>query len=119
MGPEKDIHSYAKRLFRRQNLGSVVLPSIWYYCKLKGRSSVTMPKDGNITKFYDTSYLTCAGPQEGKSIHIAKFVQEASVHIAAYLLRTYKRVAYTSLRKTRCFIFHVTARHSFTKKCKP
>ena len=61
--------------------------------------------------------MVCIG--EGKSIHILKFVKEASVHIAAYLLPTYKRVAYTSLRKTRCFIFHVTARHSFTKKCKP
>ena len=119
LGPEKDFHSYAKRLFRRRNLGSVVLPSIWYYCKLKGLSSVTMPKDGNITKFYDTSYSTSAGPQEGKSIHIVKFVQEASVHIAAYLLPTYKCVTYTSLRETRCYIFHVTARYSFTKEYKP
>ena len=97
--PEKDIHSYAKRLFRGQNLGSVVLPNIWYYCKLKGLANVTMPKDSNITKFYDTSYSSCACPQDGKSIHIVKFVKEASVHIAAYLLPTYKRVAYTSLRK--------------------
>ena len=97
----------------------MVLPNIWYYCKLKGLANVTMPKDGNITKFYDTSYSARAGPQEGKSIHIVKFVKEASVHIAAYLLPTYKRVTYTPLREIRCFIFHVTSGHSFTKKCKP
>ena len=118
LGAEKDVHSYAKRLLSRRHYGSVSLPSIRYYCKIKGQENATMPKDGNITKFYDTSYSTPSGPDTGKSIHIVKFIEEASVHVAAHLLPTYKRVKYKSSRQTGCFIFHVTRYFFYTKKCR-
>ena len=113
LGAEKDVHSYAKRLLSRRR-GSVSLPSIRYYCKIKGQENATMPKDGNITKLYDTSYSTPDSPYAGKSIHIVKFVEEASVHIAAYLLPTHKRVTFSSSRQSKCFIFHVRR----SNKCK-
>ena len=116
LAPEKDVHWYAQKLLRGTRTASIVLPSIRYYCKIKGSKNMTIPKDGNITKLYNTSYSSLDGA--GKSIHIVKFVEEASVHKAVVLLPSYTKIRYRSLQQTRCYIAHIANYFFYTKQCK-
>ncbi len=111
---QKNVHYYAQR-FLRGRIASVMLPSVRYYCKVSGFSTASLPKDGNMTTMFDTSFST---PQEdGKSIQIVKLILETSVHRPAYIMSRYRGAA-VSRRRRICYISHITKYPSFTKKCK-
>ena len=113
--PQKYVHYYAKRLLGRRNIASVALPEILYYCKIKDSENMTVPKDGNITRLYDTSYSSIDYNQ--KSIHLVKFMDEVSVHYGNPF-RSHRKVKYNSPRKTNCYISHISKCPKYTKKCK-
>ncbi len=87
LGAETTVHVYAKRLL--ENSASVTLPSIRYYCKVTGHSQMSPPKDGNMTTMFNTTYSSIQ--KLGKSIHIVKLIEEASVHTAAEIVPPHKR----------------------------
>ena len=113
----KDIHYYATRLLKG-NIASVVLPVIHYNCKLKGYENMTIPKDGNVTKLYNTSF-SVTNPLLGKSIHVVKYIEEVSVHLAFYLLPGYHILQYLSPHDSKSYIIHLTQSSLSNKECEP
>lgn len=114
LGPQKKVGFYADYLFGKELvIGSIALPDIRYYCLIKSSLNASMLLDGNLTKLYDTTQYTVQG---GKSLHLLKVVEEASVH-EAHLIPPYKKVTYYSSSKSKCYIAHITNYPFFKKKC--
>ena len=112
----KGIHYYATRLLKG-NIASVVLPVIHYNCKLKGYENMTMPKDGNVTKLYNTSF-SVTSREVGKSIHVVKFIEEVSIHSAPYLLPPHVGIKYAaSPLHSKPYIIHLMRSSLSTKEC--
>ena len=94
--------SYAKKLLT-SNVGSVILLR-QDYCKELVQSS--LPSDGNLTKIYDMSLSW--HPNEGKSLHLMKSLNQASVH-RGDLLPNYNILNYKdSPKSAHCYLAHLT-----------
>ena len=113
-GDKKDVHSYAVNLIK-ENVGSIVLSRQIYFCKARGFKDMAVPRDGNLTKLYDTSQSF--HENMGKSIHLVKVIEQSSVHRAGALLKPYTRLSFRkSPQSSQCQIAHI--KNNIKKPCK-
>ena len=102
---KKDVHSYAINLIKG-DVGSVILSRQEYFSKARGFKDMAVPRDGNLTKLYDTSQSFL--DNMGKSIHLVKVIEQNSVHQAGALLPPYTIINYRdSSRLLHCQIAHI------------
>ena len=105
VGKSKDVLSCAKSLITG-NYGSVEMYRPHFYCIGKDVNMANVPRDGNLTKLYDTSISFC--DRVGKSIHLVKAVRLNSVHHAGLMLPPYSCLKIRNhLGSSNCYIAHL------------
>ena len=127
VGTIRDVHSFAKLVFEREEvfwssllgkkkLGSVKLPEKVYYCPV---NESVFPSDGNITKHYDTNQFLIG---QGKSIHLVSAVMELDAHRGDYFFFPYQyfKLVHVSDRNlaNSFYVSHISHKPHHTKHCK-
>ncbi len=110
-GKMKNIYSYVATMFKAKDIGSIYIPpTLVYSCKKSLYDNITLPSDGNITKFYNTSKFHFTN-HLGKSIHKVQTVNMIDPHRAHTLFPTY-RMNYACQNPTDCranyYIAHIS-----------
>ena len=105
VGKSKDVLSCAKSLITG-NCGSVEMYRSHYYCIAKNVNMANIPRDGNLTKLYDTSISF--SDRVGKSVHLVKAISLNSVHRAGLILPPYGfRKNRKHLGSSNCYLAHL------------
>ncbi len=118
-GKMKIIYSYVATMFRAKDVGSTYIPTLVYPCKKSLYDNITLPSDGNITKFYNTSKFHFTN-NLGKSIHKVQTINMIDPHKALTLFPTYRmNYAYQNptLCRANCYIAHISTYQRYKKIC--